>query len=140
VKFNEWRLSEVVTVHISERYTERMLRRIRVTLTNGGERYVNVYPSEGCMMVRAGTEAARRLLRSGSPAIAGPFDALTGRQRLARAIREAGSRETRRAPKRQPLRKRGSVTEQFPSRERARHAAYKRAWREKRRAAGMRAS
>jgi len=118
----------MVAVHISERYTERMLRRIRVTLASGGEWYVNVYPSEGCMMVRGGTEAARRLLRSGSPAIAGPFDALTGRTRLERAITEAGQREVR------------SPRKTFPSWGRERHAAYKRAWRSERRMAGLRAS
>lgn len=118
----------MVMVHISEGNIARMLRRIRVTLAIGGVWYVNVYPGEGCMMVRDGTEAARRLLHSGSPAIAGPFDALTGRGRLLRAIVDAGQREVR------------SARKTFPSWGREQHAAYKRVWRKQRRAMGMVAS
>jgi hypothetical protein len=97
-------------------------------LRTGGQWAINVAISEGCMLARVGTGAGDRLLRSGSPCIAGIFDASVSPNALREAIGHAGLGELR-EPKRH-----------YPSWSRAVHAAYKRRWRAARKAAGMMAS
>lgn len=111
---------------IAETECCRAAKRIRIRLKVRGGAWVGQAHDDGTYeMVRAGEERAQRILRSGSPCVAGTFNADVGMTDLRDALAYARLGEV--AYKRRPK----------TAAERAWHAKYQRVRRAQRRAAGL---
>lgn len=110
---------------ISETDCWRAAKRLRMRMKiHGGAWVVQVHDGIAYEMVDAGSQRAARVLRSGSPCVAGTFTADIEITELRDALAYARLGETE-----HKRRKRTAV-------ERAWHTKYKRGWRERRRVAG----
>lgn len=110
---------------VSETDCSRAAQRIRLRMrVNGGAWVIQAHDDGTFEMVPNGEARAERILRSGSPCVAGTFTADVDVLDLREALSMAKRGET--------AHKRRKMT----AAERAWHTKYKRGWRDRRRAAG----
>lgn len=114
---------------VNETHCGHAARRIMVRLkVNGGAWVVMACDADGFAMEPAGSDYAQRMLRSGSPSIAGVFTRDADLQHLTSELVHA--RQAEHAPRRRVM----------TAADRAWATKYRRKWRMERRARGLQAS